>query len=239
VRINIRKTTGVGILVFKDLCLDSVEPVVVGQFWADLLGLMLHERPNGGVFLSGASAQQTIWINAVPEKKAVKLRVHLDVSGPSIEFFEQLGAARIATDRLPWTVVGDPEQNEFCVFLPNGLHDERSDDFAHGELKSVVFDSIDCAAQATWWAEVLDASVVHYPDYSSVVAIDGTPFRSLDFVNVPELKSTKNRLHLDFIGADLDPLVERGARILRSADYAIAWNVLCDREGNEFCVHTP
>ena len=54
----------------------------------------------------------------VPEEKAVKNRVHLDLGADDREAEVQrllaLGARRVA-DHGSWTVMQDPEGNEFCV----------------------------------------------------------------------------------------------------------------------------
>jgi predicted enzyme related to lactoylglutathione lyase len=63
------------------------------------------------------------WIFArVAEPKTAKNRVHLDLMAPDLEVeivrLVELGAARLA-DReeygYTWTVMADPEGNEFCV----------------------------------------------------------------------------------------------------------------------------
>jgi predicted enzyme related to lactoylglutathione lyase len=71
---------------------------------------------------------------------------------------------------------------------------------------------------------------------------DGWP--RLVFVTVPELKSVKNRVHLDLVPAARDQAaeVERmralGATVVddrRHVDPG-GWVVMADPEGNEFCV---
>jgi hypothetical protein len=62
----------------------------------------------------------------------------------------------------------------------------------------------------------------------------------LFFVQVPEPKSVKNRLHFDvqlWAGEDLAWLEALGARVLRPINPAAGPNgtVLLDPEGNEFC----
>ena len=61
-------------------------------------------------------AGPSFWFNRVPEPKTVKNRVHLDVYGDVDELASQ-GRDR---GRAPgeWTVMTDPEGNEFCVFPP-------------------------------------------------------------------------------------------------------------------------
>lgn len=61
------------------------------------------------------------------------------------------------------------------------------------------------------------------------------------FVRVPEPKTAKNRLHLDFAAADpeaeVDRLVGLGAtRVADLDEYGYTWTVMADPEGNEFCV---
>jgi predicted enzyme related to lactoylglutathione lyase len=57
----------------------------------------------------------------VPEPKTVKNRVHWDVTlnvGVTVEDLEAVGATvlRRPDDEIRWTVMADPEGNEFCVF---------------------------------------------------------------------------------------------------------------------------
>jgi len=60
------------------------------------------------------------------------------------------------------------------------------------------------------------------------------------FVRVPEAKSVKNRLHLDFRPDDRDAEVQRllalGATRAEVGQGEQSWVVLTDPEGNEFCV---
>ena len=59
------------------------------------------------------------WINEVPEPKTLKNRMHLDVVGDVRELLD-LGATLVrAQDAdIDWTILADPEGNEFCVFAP-------------------------------------------------------------------------------------------------------------------------
>ena len=56
---------------------------------------------------------------------------------------------------------------------------------------------------------------------------------------VPEAKTVKNRIHWDVDVADLQPLLDHGATVLREPDDQIRWAVLADPEGNEFCAFLP
>jgi hypothetical protein len=60
---------------------------------------------------------------AVPEKKSVKNRVHVDVNPSGVDQAEELerllalGATRVDVGQgeVPWIVLADPEGNEFCL----------------------------------------------------------------------------------------------------------------------------
>jgi predicted enzyme related to lactoylglutathione lyase len=66
------------------------------------------------------------WFNKVPEPKVMKNRVHIDINLPDaaeMERLQRLGARvlheiRDTAGQLRWTVMADPEGNEFCAFLP-------------------------------------------------------------------------------------------------------------------------
>ena len=66
----------------------------------------------------------------------------------------------------------------------------------------------------------------------------GAPFEVIVFGQVPEAKGAKNRIHLDLTTNDLDGLVAAGATVLRPQDDEIAWTVMADPDGNEFCAFT-
>ena len=99
---------------FKDLCLDANDSRRVAPFWAPALGLSLEYQDQGDAVLRGSEPGQTLWINTVPEAKTVKNRMHWDVTG-DVADFEARGATRL-WEMPRWTVLADPEGNEFCVF---------------------------------------------------------------------------------------------------------------------------
>ena len=113
--------------------------------------------------------------------------------------------------------------------------------------------SIDCHdayALSEWWKGVLD--YVDLPDDPNepgheecmILSRDGT--HRLLFIEVPEPKTVKNRLHLDLEPVqgtrddELARLVDHGAT--QVADLrgtygpGTGWVVLADPEGNEFCI---
>jgi len=108
------------------------------------------------------------------------------------------------------------------------------------EWEQVVVDAADPGALGRWWATALDWVVVN--DDPEEFEIRSAPERlpGLLFVRVPEGKSVKNRLHLDFRPDDRDAtvarLVDLGATQADVGQGEENWVVLGDPEGNEFCV---
>jgi predicted enzyme related to lactoylglutathione lyase len=108
------------------------------------------------------------------------------------------------------------------------------------EWEQVIVDAADPAALGRWWAAALEWTVVN--DDPEEFEIRPAPDRApgLLFVRVPEAKTRKNRLHLDFRPDDRDAAVTRlldlGATRADIGQGEQSWIVLSDPEGNEFCV---
>ncbi|MER6349965.1 VOC family protein [Streptomyces sp. NPDC001595] len=106
--------------------------------------------------------------------------------------------------------------------------------------EQLVVDAADPVALGRWWADALGWTVVNDdPDEFEIrPAPDRLP--GLLFASVPEAKSLKNRLHLDFRPDDQEAEVARllalGARHADVGQGEESWVVLADPEGNEFCV---
>jgi hypothetical protein len=212
---------------WQDLCIDAVDPLLLGRFWAETLGRTLERREDGMVVLTGPTPAHTIWMNQVPEAVTVKQRVHLDLHVADHRDVLSHGATPLDLTSYRWQVLRDPEGGELCTFEREHVPAER--------LYEIVVDAADPAAQAAWWAGVLGSRWLAEGDEAAVEGIAGAPFEYLVFVPVPEPKTVKNRIHWDVGSADLPALVERGATVLRQPDGDIHWTVLADPEGNEFC----
>ncbi|MDO5739244.1 MAG: VOC family protein [Ornithinimicrobium sp.] len=125
---------------------------------------------------------------------------------------------------------------------------------------TLVVDCQDPQAQARWWAEVLDWTIV-YDTPDEAVAVPAHVLeeplqvatvqewmrrgQGLVFVPVPEGKTVKNRLHIDLaphLSQDRDGEIARllalGATKVEvgQEEARVSWTVLADPEGNEFCV---
>ncbi|WP_457109585.1 VOC family protein [Marmoricola sp. URHA0025 HA25] len=103
-----------------ELVVDSADHVRIGQWWADVFGVELQhedgEDGKDGSWLAGVPGfPMDAWVFGwVPEPKTVKNRLHWDLYGDVAEL-EARGATRLS-DLPGWTVLADPEGNEFCVF---------------------------------------------------------------------------------------------------------------------------
>jgi predicted enzyme related to lactoylglutathione lyase len=111
----------------------------------------------------------------------------------------------------------------------------------------IIIDCADPDRLAEFWSAALGYEKVRRFGHYTMLSRGGPGFPRLGLQRVPELKATKNRVHLDIIEADIDAeatrLEELGARRLEDAarreqvdNAAARWIVMADPEGNEFCV---
>ena len=239
------------------IVIDCADPSSLGRWWSAALGWpVTFEEPDEVVVEPSEddSVVPALVFGPVPEPKTAKNRLHLDLATTSVEHQAALidrlvGAGARATDigqgddeeDVPWTVLTDPEGNEFCVLEPRERYLDR------GPVAAIVVDAAEPAALARFWEEASGWRIGFESDV--VVSLFGPDDRlpDLDFVAVPEARTVKNRGHLDvapFAGdnrdADVARLVDLGAR---RADVGqgseVTWVVLTDPEGNEFCVLSP
>jgi hypothetical protein len=228
----------VALAEFLCVCVDSADATRIGPWWADRLALDWQPHGQGSPArgeAGGPSPGQRILFLDVPEPKATKNRVHLDIYVRTLAELEAAGAVVVEPQQpgWRWTVMADPEGGEFCAFLRDVLPAER--------LHGLVVDSVNATEIARWWAEVYGADLDHHKGggWSTVEHIAGMPIDTFDFVPVPEPKTVKNRIHWDVTAPDVDALVAHGATVLRRPDEEIGWTVLADPEGNEFCAFEP
>src|SRR4051812_46623866 len=106
--------------------------------------------------------------------------------------------------------------------------------------EQVIVDALDPVALARWWQSALGWVVVSDDPEEFEIRPSAESLPGLLFVRVPEAKTIKNRLHLDFRPDDRDAEVERllglGATRADVGQGEESWVVLADPEGNEFCV---
>ncbi|HEV2891722.1 MAG TPA: VOC family protein [Frankiaceae bacterium] len=108
-------------------------------------------------------------------------------------------------------------------------------------LAAVAIDCADPPRLAQWWHGLLGGRFEVDFQGDAELHVDGFP--RLDFLRVPDAKTTKNRLHLDLLSEDFDKAVEaalaHGATKANDVFDHEAWQVLRDIEGNEFCILRP
>jgi hypothetical protein len=115
------------VLRLGNIAFDCDDVLRVARFWSAALGRPLDEGSSdlwasiGGT--DGTRAEPAWYFNKVPEPRTVKNRVHLDLTTPdpsAVDDLVALGAAVVGEHEVPgadhrWTVLQDPEGNEFCV----------------------------------------------------------------------------------------------------------------------------
>jgi hypothetical protein len=117
---------------------DCNDPAAQARWWAQALGWPVAFEAEDEVVIAPAHrldesrriplAEQVpgIVFVPVPETKAVKNRLHIDLAPPAggdqaaeVERLVALGARRVDVgqdeSRVSWVVLADPEGNEFCV----------------------------------------------------------------------------------------------------------------------------
>ena len=129
------------------VAIDCADPAALSRFWAEALGYVLNPPPEGHdsweSFLAAVGVPESEWNSAsaivdpdgagpriyfqrVPEGKAGKNRLHLDVRvpggreaiQPEVDRLVALGATVVGPKEERgehWVVLQDPEGNEFCL----------------------------------------------------------------------------------------------------------------------------
>ena len=114
-------------------------------------------------------------------------------------------------------------------------------------IAAVTLDCRNAAEVAAFWSAALDVPIdTGQPGasefFASIGRDDPAPDRpSMMFIQVPESKEVKNRMHLDLSAddpaAEIDRLQGLGATIVhRKDEWGFQWTTLQDPEGNEFCI---
>jgi Glyoxalase-like domain len=107
--------------VIKTVTFDCADALVTAGFWAAVLGSNVDENSTSDkAFVEAAGwGGPNMWFNRVPEPKAAKNRIHLDLRAPGsvadeVTRLTALGATvlEVGEDLI---VMADPEGNEFCV----------------------------------------------------------------------------------------------------------------------------
>ena len=235
--------------------IDCADPASQARFWSTALGWETGDQDDeeavvwpAGYSYPAPTALPLVFIT-VPEPKTTQNRLHLDLATTSVEHQRSqvarllgLGAkaADIGQGDVPWTVLTDPEGNEFCVLDPRPVYRDT------GPVAAVVCGCADPAAVADFW-EVASGFARHESadGFVSLRSRAGTgPF--LELLRVPGRKTVKDRVHLDVRpwadedqGTAVAELIAAGATQADIGQGDVNWTVLADPGGGEFCVLTP
>ncbi|MER8033803.1 VOC family protein [Streptomyces hydrogenans] len=110
----------------RHVTIDCADAYALAGFWAEVLNGKVSDddRPGDPEALVESEGAGLLFIR-VPEPKAVKNRVHLDIQpqdrtrDEEVERLLALGATLVGDHRKPdgtgWATLADPEGNEFCV----------------------------------------------------------------------------------------------------------------------------
>jgi len=237
------------------LNVKALDHAAVGRFWAEALGWSAYDTGSGVTTYVGPTGG-LVWPNpvtigidvvAVPEPgTTTKNRVHLDLATTSVAHqtglvarLRALGAtpADVGQADVGWTVLADPEGNEFRVLEPRETYRDT------GPIAAVVVDCADPGDMARFWAGAMDWTLHEVTDnYAALRSANGTgPY--LEFLRTPGGKTVPDRLHLDLLpypgddrAAEVARLRTLGATDLDVGQGDVPWTCLIDPDGHEFCV---
>ncbi|MFD9367379.1 VOC family protein [Streptomyces sp. NPDC060020] len=237
------------------IAMNARDDSALGRFWAEALGWGIDSEAPGVTnlepvgFVYPDPIAVCVDVIRVPEPKTVKNRVHIDLATTSAAHQTELVArlqARGATPAdvgqgdVPWTVLADPEGNEFCVLEPRSVYRDT------GPMAAIVVDCVDPRAMARFWGEAMDWTVHEVTDDRAVLRSAKGVGPYLEFLRTPDTKTVKNRIHLDLRpypdddqAAEAARLQSLGATLADVGQGDVPWTVLADPEGNEFCVLSP
>lgn len=229
---------------------DADRPRFVADFWAVLLGWTVTiDRPYEVDVAAPDPDGLDLALSFLPAPRAKdgKNRIHLDLASRSFDHQRvqvdralALGARRvdIGQGRVPWVVLADPEGNEFCVLEP------REEYVDTGAVAAIVVDTHNPVRLAEFWS-MASGWPVAYGGAQVAGLRSATGLGSwLEFVRTPDVKSGRNRLHLDLRSFPSDDQAAEVARLRAAGATQVDPNglggtpglVLADPETNEFCL---
>jgi hypothetical protein len=232
------------------LCFDSRDPAGLARFWAGVLGWeMAGGRHDGIALLPDDDTGFRIRFLPTQEPKTGQNQMHFDLTSTSLKDQRQtvarslgLGARHIDIGQRPeeeHVVLADPEGNEFCVIEPGNSFLADC-----GFIGALACEGSQEAGY--FWSEALDWPLVWDQDLQTAIRSPrGGP--KITWGGPPLTPKTgKYRLHFDLAPpaggdqqAEVDRLVSLGAACIDIGQGEVAWVVMADPDGHEFCVLTP
>lgn len=107
---------------------DTVDLAGAVAFWTEILGMeVVYDHPPYVYLSPMCEGGPHLAFQEVPEPRAAKNRLHMDIRVPDREAFTarviKLGGSRMGDHRVEgfptWTVMADPQGNEFCIYDTN------------------------------------------------------------------------------------------------------------------------
>ena len=102
--------------------IDCADPQKLAGFWTEALGMTIAADYGEYVMLEPDGEGVRLGLQRVPEQRVGKNRVHMDFvtadRAAEVGRLVELGATELDVQEMPgltWTVLVDPEGNEFCV----------------------------------------------------------------------------------------------------------------------------
>ncbi|HLU31569.1 MAG TPA: VOC family protein [Acidimicrobiia bacterium] len=109
------------------------------------------------------------------------------------------------------------------------------------EVRGITIDVADLARAKAFWTQLLGVATRSESE-SYVWLSEIAPGVRLVLQRVPDVKTSKNRVHLEIVAEDTEPVITRveamgGTRVrdLEAPEYALT--VMSDPDGNEFCLN--
>ena len=115
-------------------------------------------------------------------------------------------------------------------------------------LSHTTINALDAHAQSVWWADLIgyaeDPDDPNLPGHEECMILSPDGSHRILFIEVPDAKQVRNRVHLDLRPTDAtrdeehERVLALGATDVedqRTAD-GRGWWVMADPEGNEFCI---
>jgi predicted enzyme related to lactoylglutathione lyase len=143
----------------------------------------------------------------------------------------------------------------FACHIYAGLHDLVPMTFEGRTMslrhKAVTFDCINATVVSQFWSALLGKPIDTEPmapsEFFASIGLNETVGSAYMFIQVPEGKAVKNRVHLDLDADDADDVEREAARAISLGathihdkdEFGMQWTTLADPEGNEFCIGTP
>ena len=108
------------------------------------------------------------------------------------------------------------------------------------ELANIAFDAEDPQRLAAFWSASTGRTIAQSTPHFALLTSERDTLKML-FLKVPERKTAKSRMHVDFRSSDREAEVARlvglgATRHDTHNEFGVEWTVMTDPEGNELCV---